>query len=161
MINQKRITLTFAFAYLLISNANISCGTLGAKFGIIDFPISKKKLEIGIDSFFSKNPEYAVPGKWISDTNWVRSGYGFLESRTFYFKSQPEEMYWVTFVGDSAMLADPGVSRIAISAIFNITGRWIYGKDINDIELQRVRKRFQYEIISKIEQYTKTAATME
>ena len=136
----------------------VGCGTLGDGFGEWNFPIPKKKLEIAIDSLYKIYPEYSIPEKWEKQNDWSERGYDFLESDIFYFKSSPEEMYYVTFIGDSATLANPSNVSIGIRSVFkeNTPKQWLLSDDVDSKEKIRIENRFASEIISKLEEYTKT-----
>ncbi len=142
----------------IICGLYIGCGTLGGIGNTIYFPTSKKKLEIALDSLFAKYPDYKIPKKWEPFNDWSARGYDFLESRIFYFKSSPEEMYYVTFIGDSVMLADTTKIGIGVRAIYNgdYRGKWLLGDSLDSKAKERITKRFHNEIVSKLEQYTKT-----
>jgi hypothetical protein len=145
------------FIFMLIT----SCGTLGG-FKDRRFPLSKKNLETAMDSLYVKHPEYKIPAKWEYFNDWSKRGYDFLESRIFYFKSSPEEMYYVTFIGDSATLANPSSVSIAIRAVFKEkTNIWLLNDDVDSKEKARIESRFDEAIISKLEEYTKTKASKE
>ncbi len=134
------------------------CGTLGG-FDNGTFPVTKRKLEIAIDSLYALHPEYEISTQWEKYNDWSARGYDFLESRIFYFKSPPEEMYYVTFVGDTAKISKTTDARIAIRSVFKgNTKRWVLEKEVDSKERERIEKRFDDEIISKLEQYTQTKA---
>ena len=132
-------------------------GTL-AGFNIISIPISKKKIEIALDSLYSDYPKYKIPKKWEGDNDWSKRGYDFLESRIFYFQETPEEMYYVTFVGEKETLKDPSHIDIAISSVFVGSKRKWIEKDFTREEENRIQARFKSEIISKLEKYTNSKA---
>lgn len=137
-----------------------TCGTLGGGIGDeIYFPTSKSKLEVAIDSLYSKNPEFRVPDNWKKFDTWSARGYNFLESRIFYFKSVPEEMYYVTFIGDSAVLADTTKVAIGISAINKGENKWLLGNDLDSREKKRIERRFNDEIVSKLKLFVVTKTT--
>lgn len=143
---------------LLITFLLVSCDGTLAGFNVISFPTSKKKIEIAIDSLYSKYPEYKIPAKWDEYNNWSKRGYDFLESRIFYFKEAPEEMYYVTFVGEEETLKDTTHIDIAISSVFTDRKmKWIE-KDFSKEEENRIQERFKTEIISKLEKHTNTKA---
>ena len=119
MIFQKRVRWLIAITQFITCGLIAGCGTLGAIGDGIYFPTSKKKLEIAMDSLYSEHPEYKSPAKWNKYNDWSKAGYDFLESRIFYFKSDPEEMYYITFIGDSVALADTSKIAIGIRAVFN------------------------------------------
>ncbi|TJY63736.1 hypothetical protein FAZ19_15815 [Sphingobacterium alkalisoli] len=140
---------------------NISCGTLG---GLDDrvFLVSKEKIENAIDSFYTMNPTYVIPAKWEQHNDWSKRGYDFLESRIFYFKSSPEEMYYVSFVGTSTSPADTFTCTLAIRAVFKEDEKgWYLEKDLDRKEKKRIEARFDNEIVSKIEVYANAKAKRE
>ena len=157
--NFRWIRLTGLF---ICCNLILGCGTLGAIGDGICFPTSKDKLEIAMDSLFSEYPEYRIPAKFSKYDRWSKAGYDFLESRIFYFKSDPEEMYYITFVGDSVTLADTSKVTIAIRAVFNEKNikekLWLTADDLNSKEKERIENRFDNEIVLKLQLYTKKKA---
>ncbi|HEY0297723.1 MAG TPA: hypothetical protein VGB84_00745 [Arachidicoccus sp.] len=141
----------------------MGAGTLGG-FEIITFPTSKRVLVAAIDSLFAKNPEYGIPNKWKAEDDWNERGYSFLDSRIFYFKSEPEEVYYVSFYGDAnkSVQVDTTKTGISIRAIDNDANyRWTKEEDVGSTEENRINKRFQTEIITKLEQYANTKAEIE
>ena len=135
----------------------ISCdGTLGG-FNTISFPTSKKNLEQALDALYSDYPDYRVPNKYKDFNNWSKSGYDFLDTRIFYFSQTPEEMYYVSFVGDEEIFKDTTHVDIAIRAVFVENKRkWLKEEDFNEEEKNRIQARFKTEIIAKLEGYTKS-----
>ena len=138
-------------------------GTLGG-FETITFPTSKRVLVIAIDSLFAQYPDYRIPDKWKKEDDWKERGYGFLDSRIYYFKTKPEEMYYVSFCGDAndSLQIDTTRTGISIRAIDDsINYRWTKESDISSSEKRRIEKRFQDEIILKLEHYTNSKALVE
>lgn len=138
----------------------IEGGTLGG-FDKRIFSTSKNKLNKAIDTLYLNHSEYKIPDKWSDRDNWSERGYGFLESRIFYFKAHPEEMYYVSFIGDSATLADSKEISIAIRAIYNGGKNWKPKNDLDKHERERIEVRFDKEIIYRLESYTKVKAQRE
>lgn len=140
----------------------ISAGTLGG-FPTITFPISKRKITIAIDTLFVRHPEYKIPNKWKDLDNWSASGYGFLDSRIFYFKTSPEEMYYVSFYGDGNEKTQTDTTSIAISirAISKGNPKWLLESDLTEIEKKRISDRFYKDVILKLEDYTKSKVTID
>jgi hypothetical protein len=131
-----------------ISISGCGAGTLGG-FDPIEFETDKKTLRVGIDSLYKLHPEYAIPHKWKDFDNWTERGYDFLEGRILYFASSPEEMYYITILaGDE--------TRVAVRAVHTGTGRWLLEEDFSVTERARIEKRFDFEIISKLEKLTKS-----
>jgi len=92
----------------------------------------------------------------MAEDTSIKNSYFFLKSRTFYFKNDPEEMYYVTFKGDSAMLADPSKTTIAIRLINRSGPKWFKYVELDTIERKRIEERFDKEIILRLEGYPKT-----
>lgn len=148
------------FLYLsFFSGCNFGAGTLGA-FETWHFQVPKKQLKAAIATIKKNNPEYELPESWEDLDNWSERGYDFLESEIFYFKDNPEEMYYVTFVGESS-LEDSDQASIAIRAINSGQSKWFLHEDMNQIEIERIEQRFTTEIISKLEMITNTKAMSE
>ena len=122
------------------------------------FPISKKKLTVAISQLYDQNVEYKVPSKWIEEDSSEIKSYFYLPSTTFYFKENPEEMYFVTFIGDDKMLVDSSKTIIAIRSVNYGGGKWFRYDDESPAEQVRIEKRFDKEIISKLELFTGTDA---
>ncbi len=147
-----RSNFILKISFLLIVFILINCdGTLGA-FQPLQFPISKNRLEIAIDSLYSMHPKYKIPDKWKEENDWSKRGFDFLNSRIFYFKENPEEMYYTSIrvSNDSLTQID-----IAIRSVFIGSKRkWLKQEDFTNEEENRIQTRFKTEIISKLEKYT-------
>lgn len=153
MLTNKKIRIYF----LLVLFSLISCdGTLGG-FNTVSFPVSKKKIETAFDSLYSNYPEYRIPDKYQDYNSWSKRGYDFLDSRIFYFSQSPEEMYYISFVGDEESFKDTTHIDIAIRSVFIGSKRkWLKQEDFTKEEESRIQTRFKIEIISKLEKYTNT-----
>ncbi|KIA97079.1 hypothetical protein [Flavobacterium sp. KMS] len=149
--------LEIKLCLLFILLTCITCdGTLGG-FSTIRFPTSKAKIKIAIDSLYSKYPEYKIPSKWDDNDNWSKRGYDFLESHIFYFKDTPEEMYYISFIGDEETFKDTTHIDIAIRSVFtNRNQKWLKQEEFGKDEENRIQTRFKNEIVSKLEKYTNT-----
>jgi hypothetical protein len=149
-MRSKAIIILTAF---LTSACNIGAGTLGG-FDSRKFETDKKTLQVGIDSLYKLHPEYVIPDEWKDFDSWSERGYDFLEGHILYFSSSPEEMYYVTILaGDEA--------RIAIRAVNTGSRRWLLETDFLPKEKERIMKRFDFEIISKLEELTKSKTVRE
>lgn len=138
----------------------MSSGTLGG-FDNRTFSTSKSMLNKALDTFYFRYPKYKIPDKWQDRDNWAQRGYGFLESRIFYFNEHPEEMYYVSFIGDSTMLADPDKISIAIRAVYKGGKNWMMESEFDKQETERIETRFDKEIINRLESYTQVKAQRE
>lgn len=157
MTTTRIIATLFFFA---LTGCGFGAGTLGG-FETITFPTSKQTLVVAIDSLFAQYPEYKTPDKWKKRDDWKERGYDFLDSRIFYFKSEPEEMYYVSFYGDAndSLQVDTTKTGISIRAVDNSADYiWTKESDISSSEERRISERFQNEIVSKLEHYTNTKA---
>jgi hypothetical protein len=156
-------TKNMGLIFLLIFSL-LSCdGTLGG-FKTRSFPVSKQKLVIAIDRLYKEYPEYKIPEKWKKYDSWQKRNYGFLDTRIFYLKNNPEEMYYISFIGDGndSIQIDKNSISIAIRSVFmkkNMS--WLHEKDFNESEKRRIENRLTIDIISKLEKYTGVKSSME
>jgi hypothetical protein len=150
-----RSNFNFKILFFLIVFIIICCdGTLGG-FNTVSFPVSKKKLENSIDSLYFNYPNYKIPDKYQEFNNWEYWGANSLDAKTFYFSQSPEEMYYISFVGDEQTFKDTTHIDIAIRSVFEDKKRkWLKQEDYNKEEETRIQERFKKEIISKLEKYT-------
>ena len=153
------VCLIFTFSMPHLVGCNYSRDSLGSSSGIF-FPVSRKTLEVGMDSIFSKNPQYMIPEKWRDLDNWSQRGFGFLNGKIVYFKISPEEMYYVTILGDSVGNRSNLKTTIAIRAI-NIGYRWFKYNELSDEDRKRINDRFNEEIVPKLEVYTNSHGAKE
>lgn len=149
------------FFILLFSSLLISCdGTLG---GIDNrtFETPKQNIEKAIETLFVKNPELKIPAKWKDNDDWKKRGFGFLDTRIFYFQSEPEEMYYVSFVENgNEKQNENGPTILSIRSVFTKRhNQWLKEEDFSKDEKERIEKRFDTEIINKIEIYSGIKAT--
>ena len=148
------------FLFIAVFIACISCGTLGG-FESINVPVERSVLKKAMDSLYSTFPEYQIPDKWKKFDTWRERGYGFLDGTIFYFAKGPEEMYYVTFIGDSTEQAHSKITEIAVRAVSRGSAKWILEEDTNKKEKQRVENRFRVEILSKLEKFALINAPAE
>lgn len=123
-----------------------ACGTLGG-FDPRTFSTKKVYIARAIDSLYRVCPEYRMPTKWKKYDFWESAGYGFLDTRMFYFKNPPEEMYYVSFLDYPSQ--DSSTTTISIRSVFN-GQRWVKEEDTHRKEEERIEKRFDSEIVSKL-----------
>ena len=128
------------------------CGTLGG-FDPRTFSTKRRDIEQAIDSLYSKYPEYRMPDKWKKYDFWDSAGYGFLETRMFYFSKPPEEMYYVSFLE----YPDTMTTTISIRSVFN-GEHWTEEGDTRRQEENRIENRFDSEIVSKLENLSNSHA---
>ena len=150
---------SFLFLLILLLTSCIGAGTLGG-FEPWTFTTSKQNLVNAIDTFFTRFPDHKVPAKWKSHDDWKERGYDFLESRIFYFKNGPEEMYYVSFLGDgnNSVQVDTNRTSISIRAVNTGNAHWTLEDETSSSEKKRIENRFEQEIVSKLEAYTKSTS---
>jgi hypothetical protein len=151
------------FFILLFSCLLVSCdGTLGG-FDSRNFETPKQNIEKAIETLFVKNPELEIPEKWKDNDDWKKRGFGFLDTRIFYFHSEPEEMYYVSFVEDgNEKQSENGPTILAVRSVFTKRhNKWLKEEDFDDNAKERIENRFDTEIISKLEKYSGVKATRE
>ncbi len=157
-----RVSRIALYIILCLGTGCIGAGTLGG-FDTRTFSTSKRKLVAAIDTLYAQYPGYKIPDKWKSLDDWHERGYDFLESRIFYFKSPPEEMYYVAFYGDAndSIQADTTRTGISIRAVSDGTPGWVLEGNTSHSEKKRIQDRFDREIVFKLEQYCKVRAIWE
>ena len=120
-----------------------SCGSSGHII-FYDFEYSKDSVQCELQRVISEDSIYLVPNKWIDCYKSAMPGDMFL-----YFKRDPEEMYEISFNGDPEEWAKSPVCRLAL--IYQFDGvRWRKDSELRRIEEDRICKRFETEILSKI-----------
>jgi len=132
----------FLFLFLYITG----CGTLGS-FSIMHFSVNKKVLSLSIDSLYLNYPSYKIPEKWKKFDDWKDRGYGFLDSRIFYFRNNPEEMFYVTITGDTSAQSH---SQMSIRAVCRGNAKWLLQENFSKSEIEKIELKFESEILSKI-----------
>ncbi|HMG83359.1 MAG TPA: hypothetical protein VK559_10030 [Ferruginibacter sp.] len=95
-------------------------------------------------NIISKNSIYALPPKWIT----ADSG-DYFETRYVYFSNNPEEIYRIRFVGDSNDWNNSSVCTLGIIGEFD-GNTWRNESALSNKEVERITKRFEEEILSKI-----------
>lgn len=153
----SKLIMALACICCFIAACNVS-GQVGDTF---QFRKDKQDLEAAIDTLLAKNPEYKTPANWAAGSHLPLSTSPYLENKTFYFQAGPQEVYCVTLIDDSAMSRDSARAGLAIRAINNGGDKWLLEGDMDFKEQKRVQKRFEKEIISRLEDYTNTKASKE
>jgi hypothetical protein len=156
------LRLIIVLLIFILTGCGIGAGTLGG-FDTKEFSTSKQNLVRAIDTLFARHPEYIIPSKWKSRNDWKERGYDFLDSRIFYFKSEPEEMYYVTFYGDAndSIQVDTTKTGLSIRATDNGISGWTLEEATSSKDKKRIEKRFEEEIILKLEEYIKLESIIE
>jgi len=140
---------------------SIGAGTLGGWKTVV-FPVAEKHIDTAIHSLYTNYAKYNVPKKWKAESeSWNQAGYDFLKPIFIYFNSGPEEMFYITYIDGGYGTQNPEWARIAIRAVYTEQNGWKKNTEYNDNEKNRIDKRFWNEIITKLEDYTKTKATRE
>jgi hypothetical protein len=146
-MTMKNLTILFA-VMITLTRCNIGAGTLGS-FDENRFPIKKSDFLTAFDSLTEKQ----IPVKWKENASSIEHTYEFLadDVTCLYMNDNPEEMYFVSYQGNSKFTV------ISVRSVFR-HGRWSVKRDLDDEEIDRIEKRFEDEIIKKIENRTRTKA---
>jgi hypothetical protein len=116
-----------------------------------DFKYSKYEVENEINRVINENQNYVVPVKW-KDCN---KG-DYYERIYVYMKSNPEELYRIGFTEDSTVWKNSSTSRLGLISQFD-GDAWRYNDELSKKDVDRITKRFEHEILSKIKyEYYKT-----
>jgi hypothetical protein len=159
MIFNKNASLFICFLFLCSCGGSIGAGTLGG-WDTISFAVKERKLDSAINNIYEAYPEFQVPSKWLyAKEFWKNSGYDFLQAHFFYFRESPEEMYYVSYIGAGS--DNPTPARIAIRSVYTEAMGWRTNDKFSKEENTRITKRFNDEIISKLEKYTNTQSKVE
>ncbi|GEM_PF-716077 len=150
---------TLVLMILLFTGCVFSAGTLGG-FSNREFPLSKRDVVEGIEHFYTDYPQYKMPSEWERFDGWSKRGYDFLDSRIFYFDSPPQEMYYVTFLGDANDKEKEDIRPVsmAVRSVCDTIGSWRNRGDFTPEEVRRIEKRFDDEIVSRLEKILNTRA---
>ena len=152
MINLKYFN---AFIILCCISALLAgCDTMGQVGDSYSFRTSKDTLERAIDTLFAKYPEYKMPEKWEQYNTLKPRPVPYLDNKYFYFKDQPEEMYYVVLIDNLVMNGDSSHSALAIRAVNTGKSKWLLESDLGYGDERRISKRFDSLIISKLKLYT-------
>jgi hypothetical protein len=109
-----------------------------------DFKYSKFAVQNELNRVINEDSGFSVPNKWIDAYKVVN-----IESMFVYFKRDPEEMYEIGFTGDAAVWQKSTTSRLAL--VYQFDGvRWRKESELSGKEEDRITKRFEDEILSKI-----------
>ena len=80
--------------------------------------------------------EYAVP-------------FDFMDDKFIYFKNNPEEILRVNFIRDSTQGNQKSNCKVSLFGLFN-GNKWIFNYEISSDEKERIKKRLETEILSKM-----------
>jgi hypothetical protein len=149
-LTQTKLIITICCICGAFYGCNVS-GQIGSTF---NFHKDKQQLEAAIDTLYAQHPEYKVPPEWAKYNNPPLSTAPYIENKLFYFKDSTREMYCVTLIDDSAMSRDSARSGLAIRAINKGSDKWLRDEDAGYKEQKRIEKRFDKEIIAKLEVIT-------
>lgn len=120
-----------------------SCGTTG-HLVFYHFDANKYDVEKEISTIINKDSSYSLPMKWKG----VNKG-GYFEMIYIYFKNSPEEIYRISFTGDSSVWKHSSTSRLALVSQFD-GDTWRNESELSNKEIKRIENRFETEILSKI-----------
>ena len=122
-----------------------SCGTTGhLKF--YNFNNCKDSVKKDLLSVINYNSLYVAPTHW----NNYEQGIDTIRDIYVYFQSIPKEIYQLGFKGDTTeWRINKKSCTLALVGTFN--GKiWRFEKDMKSKEIERIEKRFEMEILSKM-----------
>ncbi|WP_299701826.1 hypothetical protein [uncultured Pontibacter sp.] len=146
----KKFIIWFVVTVCLTS-CNIGAGTLGS-FDDRKFRINFDEMQAAMNLL----EEQKIPDKWKETAASIQHTYEFLSANTtcFYFQESPEEMYFISYQGNSK------VTVMSVRSVF-MNGRWFTERELTEAESERIENRFDKEIVGKLEKVTKSKATRE
>ena len=131
--------------FLLLSSIFLeSCGTTG-HVQFYNFDTRKDEVEKELRFIIHERSGHSIPAKW-SD---IYKDPGPIEYIYVYFSKLPEEMYQVGFTGDSNEWKTSVKCQLGLVGLFR-GDHWEYRKELSYKEIERMKKRFEREILSKI-----------
>ena len=134
---------SFLFLFLLVVFFS-SCGTTGHIL-FYNFSQSKYDVEKDILHVINKNTDHKVSEKWKD------CGKGdYFERIYVYFISDSEELYQIGFVGNSKDWNASPTCRLGLIAQYD-GNIWRYESDLSRKEIGRITKRFEQEVLSKLQ----------
>lgn len=152
MINLKQakiLIILFCTGALLYG-----CDTMGQIGDSFTFHTSADTLERALDTLFAKYPEYKVPKAWEQYETIKTRPTNYTENKYFFIKSDTPEMYCVVFVDNLKMMGDSSRAGLAIRAVNQGNSKWMLEQDLDYKDERKIAKRFDKEIIAKLQQYT-------
>ena len=152
MINLKQakiLIILFCAGVLLYG-----CDTMGQIGSTFNFHTSADTVQRALDTLFAKYPEYKVPKDWEKYETVKTRPTNYTENKYFYFKSDTPEIYCVVFIDNLKMMGDSSRTGLAIRAVNRGGDKWTLEQDLSYKEERRIAKRFDKEIIEKLQQYT-------
>jgi hypothetical protein len=121
-----------------------SCGTTGhIKFYYFD--ASKKEVEKRLKEIINQDSLHIVPSKWKEHTMG-----DYFERYYVYFSNSPEEMYQIGFTGDSSDWKNANYSKLGLICVY-AGEQFEYENDLSYREIKRIEKRFEEEILSRLD----------
>ena len=135
----SRLYIKYCFILLVLLS---SCGTTGHII-FYQFEANKYDVEKEILNVIN-NSSHTLPTKW-KDCN---KG-DYFEMTYVYFKNNPEEIYRLRFKYDSSIWNTSSTSTLALISQFD-GDTWRNDDELSNKEIQRIQKRFETEILSKI-----------
>ncbi|MBO9702796.1 MAG: hypothetical protein J7604_21465 [Sporocytophaga sp.] len=143
------IAIIGGFFYYIHEFAKGFGGNIGTITCIDDNQIKDKYLEKYIDSFYVYYPEYIVPDSIKQDNLYQSLDYDHLSLSKFYFSNHPIEIYYIQWTGPGCVNI-----RFTYNPITSESSGVFRGDPedkIKEHEIERIKNRFEEEIISKIE----------
>lgn len=135
---------------LIITTTIFSCGTTG-HIQFYKYNQKKEVVEINLLEVINENNTYSPPKKWNNYELGIDSIYDIFVQ----FSSNPKEIYQLDFIGTPSDWEEESASKLALVGVFD-GEKWSFEKDLSSKEQERMKNRFETEILSKMKyKYTK------
>ncbi len=121
--------------------------------------VSKNKVNQLIKLFFIKYPLYKVPSKYLEYTLPYSFGSDSLnkanplnsDSTNFFFYLRDEDIVLRTGLSGGQENWDQDNAILALIGIVGANKTWSYGKEMTEIDREKIRDLFEKEILSKLD----------
>ena len=142
---------------LFLSSCNFSPGIHGLDILEVErLDLNRTEFEIQYKLFENGYPSYQAPSKWSDSINYWNQVFGFVDCKYIYFNQNPEELYFVTLIGDSKDTTSLNQTLfyqqtlLGVRASFDSINGWRTENDFTENETNRITRRFKTKIIPKI-----------
>lgn len=129
--------------YILFIFCLYSCGGTTGHIEFYNFNATKYEVENALLQVINNDTTYKVPKKWRSHTKD-----DYFERIYIYFSNRPNELYQIGFT-DSNEWQKSATCRLGLISIYQ-GEQFMYEDDLNWKEQERIQKRFEEEILTKI-----------
>lgn len=138
------------FFYFINEFAKGFGGNIGTITCVDDNKLKDEYLMQYVDSFYVSYPQYQVPDSIKQNNSFQSLDYDHLSLSKFYFSTEPIEVYYIQWSGPGCVnirfTYDP--KSESSSGVF----RGDSDDKIKETEIERIKSRFEREVIPKLEE---------